>query len=71
MEARRDGGQIQDLSERDAPSACICDGWDAFKLAYAIIADSAMGSELGKDLATRASGHGVTAQEFDDLGPRA
>ena len=63
-------GQIKDIRERDAPYGFICDAPFA-KLADAVIPHSAIELELGKDLAIRASSLGLSAQECDDLGPRA
>ena len=73
MERRHEGRTNKDLRERDGRQTALwLTSWQtALWLADGHMADSAIQSGIGKDLAARASGLGLTAREFDDLGPRA
>ena len=64
-------GDAKDFSERSDPSANICKGWDAFRLAGAATADSARSSVFGRSFSARAEELGLSMNECEAMGPRA
>ena len=64
-------GGAKAFSERWGPSAYICKGRGALRMAGAATADPAGRSEFGRAFATRAAEFGLTREECDSLGPRA